>query len=348
MDTKRTIRKILFTTVWLTIGAGMVILLAAAIGKKNKELCRDFQVTVKSDQGHFFIEDKDVLQLLTTATHGKIKGQAMSTVNLHQLEGVLENNVWIKDARLYFDNKDVLHVTVTEREPVARIFTTSDKSFYIDNTLKRLPLSDQVSAKVPVFTDYPEKVTASKDSALMNDVKNIAEFILNNSFWMSQVAQVDINADRKFEMIPVIGNHTVELGNGNNIEEKFNRLMVFYKDVLSKTGFDKYAGIDVQYAGQVITVKGKTMTKVDSVQLRKNVEKLLQEAQQMQSDTAFTTNQPIEKPAMTKDTLPGNEDKLSDNNSSDKTPDPVPLKSTLKSKPGEKQNKPKAVMPKKN
>jgi cell division protein FtsQ len=346
VDTKRTIRKILFATVWLTIGTGMVILLAASIGKKNKERCSDFRIAVKGSQDHFFIEDKDVFQLLTTATHGKIKGQPMSTVDLHRLEGVLENNVWIKEAQLYFDNNDVLHVTVTEREPIARIFTTANKSFYIDNTLKKLPLSDKVTAKVPVFTDYPEKIAAVKDSVLLSQVKNIAGFVLNNSFWMSQVAQIDMDNDHEFEMIPVLGNHTVDLGDGNDIEKKFGRLMIFYKDVLSKTGFDKYASIDVRFAGQVVAVKGKAMTKIDSVQLRKNVEKLLVQAQQMQSDTSFTTNQTIEKPIMTKDIMEENDERPEITNN--KNPDHAPVKSSLKSKPDEKPKKPKAVMPKKN
>jgi cell division protein FtsQ len=40
----------------------------------------------------------------------------------------------------------------------------------------------------------------------------------------------------------------------------------------------------VQYAGQVIGSKSK-MSKVDSMQLKKNIEKLLQEARKMQNDT---------------------------------------------------------------
>lgn len=45
--------------------------------------------------------------------------------------------------------------------------------------------------------------------------------------------------------------------------------MVFYKQVLSKTGFDKYKVIDVQYKGQVVASKYAGNAKVDSVQLRK-------------------------------------------------------------------------------
>ena len=53
--------------------------------------------------------------------------------------------------------------------------------------------------------------------------------------------------------------------------------MIFYQQVLSKTGFDKYSTVDVQYSGQVIGSKTRT-SKVDSMQLKKNIEKLLQEA----------------------------------------------------------------------
>src|SRR4030095_10723863 len=97
-------------------------------------------------------------------------------------------------------------------------------------------------------------------------------------FWMSQVAQVDITPERKFEMIPVVGNHTVKLGDGENIGEKFRRLMIFYQQVLSKTGFERYKLIDVQYKGQVVASRYAGDPKIDSVQLRKNVEKLLKQS----------------------------------------------------------------------
>lgn len=347
MDTRRTIRRILFTTVWIVVGGGMLTLLVAAIGKKNKEQCKNYVVTIKGGPDQSFIADKDIVGMLTKATNGKIAGRPMTSFDLHRLQAFLENNVWIKSAQLYFDNNNVLHVVITQRQPIARIFTKSDQSFYLDNTLKELPLSDNRGTNLPVFTDLPEKITTSKDSMLLSQVKDLAEFITDDSFWKSQVAQIDIDDDRNFEMIPVVGNHTVELGDGNDIEQKFHRLFVFYQDVLSKTGFDKYATINVQFDGQVVAVKGKTLTKVDSVQLRKNVEKLMLQAQQIQSDTTFTTDQQPGKPIII-DTTYETENKLNVHNSSDKPKSPVPLKSTLTSKPDAKQRKPKAVMPKRN
>lgn len=362
----------MFVVVWLCIGGGMFTLLLAAIGKKNREQCRDYSITIKAAQNNFFVNEKDVQQLLMAATSGNIKGQSLSSFNLHQLEQLLEDNTWIKDAELYFDNRDILHITITEREPIARIFTTTGNSFYIDNMAKQMPLSEKLSAKVPVFTGFPEKkVLTHKDSLLLDDVKTMAQFIFSDPFWMAQVAQIDITTERNFEMIPVVGNHLIRLGNGENVDKKFHRLFVFYKEVLSKTGFAKYKVIDVQYAGQVIALKQTNEAKVDSVQLRKNVEKLLQQAQQSQTDTITATKPLIEKPIIKVDsaTAPtinlkatAGKKSLPAGQAGKKITSPNPVKSFLKPKPDESFDKlrmtpdpkpvnekkvPKAVMPKK-
>ncbi|HEV8506493.1 MAG TPA: hypothetical protein VGQ53_13870 [Chitinophagaceae bacterium] len=285
MTTKQIIRKIIFVALTLTACSGLVVLLVAAIGRRNHELCKDYVISIQGAQKNLFINAKDIKKLLNSGTNGKIKGEPITDFNLRKLEQLLEVSAWVKDANLYFDNREVLHVSIEEREPVARIFTTSGKSFYIDNEGERMPLSEMMSAKVPVFTNFPDKkVLSTKDSILLNDIRKTASFILNDSFWMAQTEQIDIAEDRNFEMIPTIGNHIVKLGKGDDIDKKFHRLLIFYQQVLSKTSFDKYNVVDVQYTGQVIGSKTK-MSKVDSMQLKKNIEKLLQEARKMQNDT---------------------------------------------------------------
>ena len=259
MNTKKAIRKILFVALWVAIGGGMLTLLIAAMGKQKRNTCKDYTIVIKgAKEENFFLGKTDILKLLKAAAKGKIKGQPKASFNLLQMENLLEDNEWIKDAQLYFDNKDVLHVAVVEREPVARIFTAGGRSFYIDENDQMMQLSDKVSAKVPVFTGFPDKkIKTKKDRLLLQDVRITAQFIINDSFWTSQVAQIDMAAadgdgSWEFEMIPVVGNHIVKLGSGENIEQKFNRLFIFYKQVLARSGFDKYKTIDVRYEGQVV------------------------------------------------------------------------------------------------
>jgi cell division protein FtsQ len=365
MNAKTTIRKILFIAVWLCIGGSMVSLLLAANSKKNKGQCKDYSIVIKGARSNFFIDKKDVEQLMIKEMKGTVKGKSVAAFNLHALEQKLEHHTWISDAELYFDNRDVLHVTVIEKEPVARVFTTEGNSFYIDSLGRKLPLSDKLSARVPVFTSFPDKkILSAKDSVLLNDVKMTANFIINDPFWMSQVAQVDITPNRQFVMIPVVGHHLVKLGNGENINHKFRRLMIFYKEVMSKTGFDKYKVINVQYKGQVVASKYTDDPKVDTAQLKKNVEKLLQKARDAQNDTVSGTIQVSGKYTIDVDSVnvPATDLSAAVTNNPEKLTNPSPrlngssgqaVKSSLpktvkvnKTKQKEKE-KPKAVMPKK-
>lgn len=342
-----------FIAVWLCVGGGMLTLLLAAITKKNRGVCRDYTITIKGAQNNFFIDRKDVEQMLMKATKSNIKDEPVSSFRLYDLEQLLQDNTWIEKAELYFDNRNVLHVTVSEKEPVARLFTTAGTSFYIDSIGHFMPLSDKMSAKVPVFTGFPgKKKLSSADSVLLNGVRAIALFINKDPFWMSQVAQVDITPARSFEMIPVVGNHLVRLGDGDNIPAKFNRLMLFYKQVLSKTGFDKYRVVDVQYKGQVVASRYAGDAKLDSVQLRRNVEKLLRQSMESASDTAVRRLTPIVTPEPDSDNMPDSSFNDSPANALNPAqPNPVPVNAA--SPAGRRNNDPKppadkrprAVMP---
>jgi cell division protein FtsQ len=368
MNAKQTIRKLFIISLWVIIGGGMLIVLAAAIRRQKNNHCRDYMITIKGEPGKLFADEKNITELLMTATSGKIKGQLISAFNLRELEEKLEENSWIDKVDLYFDNMDVLHVTVTEKIPLARIFTTAGNSFYIDKNMNRIPVSDKRSARVAVFTGFPaKKIFTANDSVLLAHVRNTAAFIAADSFWMSQVAQIDITPERNFEMVPVVGNHLVRFGNGEKINEKFNRLWIFYKEVLSKSGFDKYKTIDVQYAGQVIGIKGNTGPKLDSTQHRMNVEKLIKQAKQTQQELNSSDEIKNESANQEKQTKQNATDEhvTIDNANSLELPDPNPRLSDLQppvpdgnggvqaektTKPKTKKTstrKPKALMPKK-
>ena len=100
---------------WVVIAGGMSVLLIAAIGNQKRNTCKDYSIVIKGGESKdYFLNKSDVASLLKAATGGDIKGQPKASFNLQQMESLLESNVWIRDAQLYFDNKDVLHIAVTE------------------------------------------------------------------------------------------------------------------------------------------------------------------------------------------------------------------------------------------
>jgi cell division protein FtsQ len=279
LERKRIIRKVLVLAAWLLVIGGMTTLLVAANKKQKKRICTEVLIGIKGSAEKLYIEREEVLELIEKSTGGSLLLKPLTSIKLASIEKVLEANPWISEAELYFDSKDALHVFVQEREPVVRVFTTTGYSFYLDSAGHRMPLLSKMSLRLPVVTGFTNARKWNKyDSAMLYDVKTVAGFVYNHPFWNAQIGQINITSDRKFELIPVVGDHVIKLGDAENVDVKLDRLYIFYKQVLAKVGFAKYAQLDLQYEGQVVAVNKGATSVVDSIQLRKNIESLMNRA----------------------------------------------------------------------
>lgn len=268
---------------WLILAAGVLVLLIAAIQVRDHKICKAVKIDITGARDLLFLDQQDIMGIISENGINDPHGRAIAGFDLQMLESRLENRVWVKDAELFFDNNRVLHANVMEREPVARIFTTGGNSFYMDSSGKQLPLSSKLSVRLPVFTGFPSNNLHFRkgDSMLVEHMKSMSGYIAKDKFWMAQIAQIDITRAKNFELVPVVGHHIIEFGNGQDHEIKFKRLFLFYKQVLGKTGFDKYSRVNVQYDKQVIGTKKGTVTRVDSLQAIKNMQRMIEEAMRM-------------------------------------------------------------------
>ncbi|HVK96641.1 MAG TPA: hypothetical protein VM368_02435 [Flavisolibacter sp.] len=279
MKAKRTLFKILFLATLLVVVSGFAILLIAANKKDEGELCKGVIVTIDSEENEF-VDKNDVLKMVHTSAKGLLVNKPIASINTQVLEKDLELNSWIEDAQLYYDSKSNLQIQIKERKPIARIFTTAGNSFFIDSVGVQLPLLENKPIRVHVVTGFtPAKRWNSKDSAVLDEVKKVVQFISKHDFWNAQVGEIQI-VQNGFHLTPVIGDHVIKLGSAENLEDKLTRLFIFYKQVLSKTGFNKYQAVDVRFDGQVIGVKKGPASKVDEALLKKNIEQLMRRKEQ--------------------------------------------------------------------
>jgi cell division protein FtsQ len=187
---------------------------------------------------------------------GNIIGQPVQRLKLRKMESMMKQNVWVKNAEMFFDNLQVLQVSIEEREPVARLFQVNGASFYIDTALSFLPLSTKLSARVPVFTNLP--IQKQKDSLLLKQIIEMAAYINADSFFTAQISQINISAENHFEIVPLIGDHIVYFGDASDIRAKFKKLNAFYRSAWLERGIYTYEKLDIQYKNQVIGIKKGT------------------------------------------------------------------------------------------
>lgn len=278
MKRRPKLMRLLTVLTWCIIGAGVIVLLGAAVKQKKEKTCKGYDIDINgSDNGLWFVDKQDIIEVLTERGSMRLRGRKLTDFDLKEMEMSIRKHIWISEAQLFFDNTGVLQVKVSEREPVARIFSVDGGSFFVDSSTKVLPLSDKMVAKLPVFTGFPviRGRLNSRDSSLMRDVIALSKFIRKDPFWSAQIAQMDIKG-KEFEIIPMIGDHVIELGDAKEHEAKFKRLMAFYKQVLAKTGMDKYALIRLQFKDQVVAVKNSGfVSKSDSLKVIKNIEEMI-------------------------------------------------------------------------
>jgi cell division protein FtsQ len=302
MAVKINIRKILSTMIWCCLSAGVLVLLIAAIRYRNGNACKGYVINLTGSS----IGRKDILALLNPAGAAKPQDRSIQSFDLRRLETTLEKNVWVRKARLFFDNNNMLHVDVAERTPVTRIFSEDGNSFYLDSAGIQLPLLTKSPVRLPVFTGYPSTKMRRRvaDSVLTAGVKQISSYLRQDSFWMGQIAQIDITAGRSFELVPENGPR-VNLGDGDDVWAKFHRLSLFYQQVLNKVGAGRYARVDVSYAGQVVaTRKGAEQRRYDSLQGLDNIRQLIRSGQQLQPDTLRQQSvRPLENNGTTEQSL---------------------------------------------
>ena len=111
--------------------------------------------------------------------------------------------------------KGVLAVKIKHRKPLLRVIGPDD-SYYLDEYGKKFPISTKYTANVLVATG-----SISDEFA----IKNLLPFVIDiekHPFWKAQVEQIFVAQNGEVSLIPLVGDHIVELGELTDYREKTN------------------------------------------------------------------------------------------------------------------------------
>jgi len=249
-------KQIVGNILWSIAAALLLLLFIISWRAKEEKKCASVNVELVGENTvALFMDEKEILEIINDK--GIKAGLPIESVNLNKLEKDLQSIKWVKHAEMFLDNQQALQIKIEQRIPIARIFTSTGASFYIDKEGWRLPLKQLTVLRLPVFTGFPsdqEKIS-SPDSVLLKDILHFTKAIEQDSFFMAQIAQINIASNGDFEMVPTVGEHMVLIGAVDNIEDKLNRLYSFYKQVWVQTGVNAYQVLDCRFDHQIVALK---------------------------------------------------------------------------------------------
>lgn len=257
MKAKQVIGKTLSVVATTLLVAGFVVLFVSAAKVKKLEPCKALDIHLLGS-AHPYVDMDGIQSAILESKVLNPVGKPMSSVRMNQIEKLIRSKPWIAKAYCYMDNQGTLVIRILQHQPLARVFTLSGASFFIDTAGDWLPATGQFYTRVPVITGFPDTVKdySTLDSSLYAQTVRLSRFITNNTFWMSLIAQVNINDSREFELVPEVGGQLIEFGNGMHMADKFNNLYSFYRHVLNSKGWALYDTIDLRFTNEVIG-KGK-------------------------------------------------------------------------------------------
>ncbi len=250
---KISVRKILQLLLTIVGATGCIIAMVSASTVEGEKPLRKLPVvSISNDRKYHSLEQKEIMDLAIYKRNIDILNTPVSRLDVRGIERAIETDPWVQNAQVYIDIERVMHIEVTRRVPVARLFRADGVSYYIDSTLHTMPLSDDYTYYTNVVTNVPQLGNDSAGIGMKKQIVRLARFINTDSFWSAQVSQIAIDSAGMFELTPVIGEQKILLGDTSRLAEKFANVMAFYKNVLNRIGWDKYQTLDVRFQDQVI------------------------------------------------------------------------------------------------
>jgi cell division protein FtsQ len=270
MPMNKKIQKILVYAAWSLAVVSLLTILGFANNALDEKPCTAIEVNINNIDEHDFIKNDDVFSMLQEKNK-KLKGEAMGNIDVASLERMFNTNSHIANSEVYKTINGVVKINITTKRPIARIINYKGESFYLDEQGYLMRWSNNYTANLPVFTgniyesyDVCYSINYSKadinDSVLIKNnlfgIYRLAKYLDSNEFWKAQIEQVYVGKD--IELVPLAGSHIIVLGNFQDIDEKMNKLLVFYQHGLNKVGWNIYETINLKYKNQIVCTKANT------------------------------------------------------------------------------------------
>jgi len=259
-------RKILRITLAVLGCMGLLVIMGFVGNNRKTRKCKSISIFIE-DAGNYFVDESDIMDMLSNKGK-KLTGTPMQDINTGMLEKIINTNPFVDNAEVFSTIDGTVNISVRQRKPVLRVMNTKGEDFYVDEKGVFMPVSEKFTAPVVVangyiFNTYSEKKiylnAGAPDTAttrpMLEQLYLLAITMEKDTFWNAQAEQIYVNEWQEIEMIPRLGNHRIILGDASEINEKLNRLMIFYKQGLNKIGWNTYRTINLKFKNQVVCSK---------------------------------------------------------------------------------------------
>lgn len=243
---------------------GLVILLVAVMHIKSSDhrrtiTCHKLEVVIKDSSSLGFVTKADVRDAIKKE-YGTYIGQRIDSVNLKKIEKILNNKSAVLKSEAYTTLDGILHVRITQREPIIR-FRTQEGGYYADEKGFIFPLQSRYKSQVSVVEGhiplnvepgYKGPAKTLKEKAWLMGVIKLMKIIKSDKSREKWVKKISVESNGDIVLWPSEGNEKFVFGRPEHVERKFGKIEDYYKYIEPAKDKGYYKYVNVKFDGQII------------------------------------------------------------------------------------------------
>jgi cell division protein FtsQ len=218
-------------------------------------MCTGIHIEVDDSHGSHFVTANEVARELGSMAKEPSK-RRLADIDTDSMERRLNSIDKIEHAECTKLTDGKIDIRVTPMLPVARVFE-GNRSYYLNKDGKR------ISATARYHTDVPVIYGRFDSTICAADLLPLLRYITTDSAWSTMVTCIKVDGPTNVLLVPIIHGHVINLGDLNDIPNKFSRLKRAYCEILPVKGWNYYDTLSVKWKGQIVATRRAKMLHTD-------------------------------------------------------------------------------------
>jgi cell division protein FtsQ len=261
--------KISLIVLWIAIAAGVVVMMGFANESHKEKLCRGVVCRIDYRDSQPLLTGYDLITEINKR-FGKPQTQTLAEIDLAGISAFIRRNPNLENTDVLLSIEGDLLIRADQCTPIIKYFTPDGLQHYIDRKGRIMPVNPWYPYKALIANGQIENPlkdgknifsvpeTSKKLRAQLQslyDLHQMAEIITADSILSALIEQIYITSKGKIQLVTKVGSHVVYFGDITDAAEKLENLKYFYKYGLTKTGWNKYSKINLEYKNQIVCTK---------------------------------------------------------------------------------------------
>ena len=178
-------------------------------------------------------------------------------INYNELENKFSSISHVKGVAIYKDLIGNLNIGISQYDPIARIISGKLSGNYINNEGHIFPISSRYSKRVLLLHLNDEFSNDKKmiSSEFGKDLLEMINYINNDKFFSKIISEIEINSNKNIVIHPQFSKQKIIFGYPDDLEEKFEKINLFYNKIVPAKGWNTYKTVNVKFKNQIICDK---------------------------------------------------------------------------------------------